>query len=59
MGLTEGKSIAVMKGVLEYALRSSVRTGQELDSQHLESAFNTIVSNYNKYNAAAIGFQRR
>lgn len=59
VGLTEGKSIAVMKGVLEYALRSSVRTGQELDSQHLESAFNTIVSNYNKYNAAAIGFQRR
>ncbi len=55
--LTEGKTIAVMKGVLEHALRTSAKTGTDLNSAQLETAYNHVISKENKLFSRAIGFE--
>ena len=54
--LTEGHTIAVMKGILEYALRNSTRTGESLNSDKLEMAYNHVISKERKNSNRAIGF---
>lgn len=56
VSLTEGKTIAVMKGVLEHALRTSIRTGTCLNSAQLETAYDHIVSKEVKNKTRTIGF---
>jgi len=54
--LTEGKTIAVMKGVLEHALRTSARSGENLTSDKLEAAYNHIICKNCNSNNRSIGF---
>ena len=56
VALTQGRTIAVMKGVLEYALRTSVRHGEEVNAANLENAYKCIVGNENGKKQKYIGF---
>lgn len=54
--LTEGKTIAVMKGVLEHALRTSARAGENLTSDRLEAAYNHVICKERNSSNRSIGF---
>ena len=54
--LTDNKTIAVLKSVMELGLRSSIRSGKMLNSDALEKAYNHIVSKENNSCRRVIGF---
>ena len=56
VALTDGKTIAVIKSVLEHALRTSVRTEKKLDFALLKVSFEHIISHDSKNSANTIGF---
>ena len=57
VNLTDNKTIAVLKSIMELGLRSSIRSGKALNSDALERAYNHIVSRESSCSRRSIGFR--